>query len=126
MKLRTPTNVVKSRTKLLPTMHKYLPARRLGTSPVGTRRVSLESGIGKKEANHKKIRSRSRAHGQRSPNRVTRGSVSTREYPISGFVLVTLQRKLQAEVEFRDNISRSILKHIYQMLHIFFLLVYTI
>jgi hypothetical protein len=30
------------------------------------------------------------------------------------------RRKLQAEVEFRDSISRSILKHIYQMLHTFF------
>jgi hypothetical protein len=28
--------------------------------------------------------------------------------------------KLQAEVEFRDDISRSVLKHIYQMIHIFF------
>jgi hypothetical protein len=30
------------------------------------------------------------------------------------------RRKLQAEVEFRDNISRSILKHIYRMLQKFF------
>jgi hypothetical protein len=30
------------------------------------------------------------------------------------------RRKLQAKLEFRDNISRSILKHIYQMIHTFF------
>jgi hypothetical protein len=30
------------------------------------------------------------------------------------------KRKLQAEVELRDNISRSILKHIYQKMHTFF------
>jgi hypothetical protein len=30
------------------------------------------------------------------------------------------KRKLQAEVEFRDNISHSILKHIYHNIHAFF------
>jgi hypothetical protein len=30
------------------------------------------------------------------------------------------KRELQAEVEFRDKISRSILKHFYQTIHIFF------
>jgi hypothetical protein len=30
------------------------------------------------------------------------------------------RRKFQSEVEFRDNINRNILKHIYQMIHTFF------
>jgi hypothetical protein len=35
-------------------MHKYLPERGLGTSPVGTRRVSRESGIGNKGSQSQK------------------------------------------------------------------------
>jgi hypothetical protein len=34
--------------------------------------------------------------------------------------LRTKKRKLQAGVEFRDNVSRSILKHVYQKIHTLF------
>jgi hypothetical protein len=98
MKLRYTTNAVKSRTK---SGHQCTNKDRKGAWDLAGKSEDGEPGEWNKNKgsqSKRNIRSRSSAHGQGSPNRVTRGQSSTREYPIFGFALVALHyslRKLQ-------------------------------